>query len=140
MVELIQLERKIMIQGSHKDVWVKNEFQLLKKLVDAYSEDENLSDIYFLATGTKIEVQNEDLVPSDNEKEEQLQQSEDSDDDYEVDKEILVIDTPKSKLKSPIRKKRSPAKQLAKLSIDKTTFKSYEQVKREGYIKFEFTS
>ena len=37
-----------MIQGSHKDVWVKNEFQLLKKPVDAYSEDENLSDIYFL--------------------------------------------------------------------------------------------
>ena len=121
-----------MIQGSHKDVWAKNEFQLQKKLVDAYFEDENLSDIYVLATGTKIEVQNEDLVPSDNEKEEELQQSEDSDDDYEVDKEILVIDTPKSKLKSPMRKKRSPAKQLTKLSIDKTTFKSYEQSKEKA--------
>ena len=30
-------KRKIMIQGSHKDVWVKNEFQLLKKLIDAYT-------------------------------------------------------------------------------------------------------
>ena len=104
-LNLYNSKRKIMIQGSHKDVWIKNELQLLKKLVDTYSEDENLSDIYFLASGTKIEVQNEDLVPSDNEEEEELQQSEDSDDDYEVDKEILVIDAPKSKFKSSIRKK-----------------------------------
>ena len=128
-LNLYNLKRKIMIQGSHKDVWVKNEFQLLKKLVDAYSEDENLSDIYFLVTGTKIEVQNEELVPSDNEEEEEMQQPEDSDDDYEVDKEILVIDTPKSKLKSPIRKKRSPAKQIAELSKQRSKVMSKSKEK-----------
>ena len=128
-LSLYNLKRKLMIQGSHKDVWVKNEFQLLKKLVDAYSEDENLSDIYFLATGTKIEVQNEDLVPSDNEEEKELQQLENSDDDYEVDKKILVIDTPKSKLKSPIRKKRSLAKQLAKLSKQRSKVMSKSKEK-----------
>ena len=53
----------------------------------------------------------------------------DSDDDYEVDKEILVIDTPKSKLKSPIRKKRSPAKQIAKLSKQRSKVMSKSKEK-----------
>ena len=58
-----------------------------------------------------------------------MQQLEDSDDDYEVDKEILVIDTPKSKLKSPIRKKRSPAKQIAKLSKQRSKVMSKSKEK-----------
>ena len=35
------LKKKIMVQGSHKDLWLKQEFSLLKKLVDEAVQENN---------------------------------------------------------------------------------------------------
>ena len=57
-----------MVQGSHKDLWLKQEFSLLKKLVDEAVQGKNLSESYLLMTGVEVTVgSNDDLVPSDNE-------------------------------------------------------------------------
>ena len=74
-----------MVQGSHKDLWLKQEFSLLKKSVDEAVQGKNLSESYLLMTGVEVTVgSNDDLVPFDNE--------EDSDLDDEFDDVISYSD------------------------------------------------
>ena len=62
------MKKKIMVQGTHREVWLKNEFNLLKKLVDVCVQGKNMAESYFLMTGVKIPVDNnDDLIPSDDE-------------------------------------------------------------------------
>ena len=57
-----------MVQGTHREVWLKNEFYLLKKLVDDCIQGKNMAESYFLMTGVEIPVDNnDDLIPSDDE-------------------------------------------------------------------------
>ena len=109
------MKKKIMVQGSHKDLWLKKEFPLLKKLVDDCINGKDLSDCYFLVTGVRIEFNNEDLLPSDNEED-----LEDQDQDgprpsaqptpivYDTDEDDIEneLKTPRRKLKTSIRKRR----------------------------------
>ena len=60
-----------MVQGSHKDLWLKQEFSLLKKLVDEAVQGKNLSESHLLMTGVEITVgSNDDL--DDNEEDSDL--------------------------------------------------------------------
>ena len=62
------MKKKIMVQGTHREVWLKNEFNLLKKLADDCVQGKNMAESYFLMTGVKIPVDNnDDLIPSDDE-------------------------------------------------------------------------
>ena len=62
------MKKKLMVQGSHKDLWLKKESPLLKKLVDDCINGKDLSECYFRVTGVRIEFNNkENLLPSDNE-------------------------------------------------------------------------
>ena len=64
---------------------LKKKFRILKKLVDDTVQGKNLSESYLLTTGVEITVgSNDDLVPSDNE--------EDSDLDHEFDDVISDSD------------------------------------------------
>ena len=72
-LNIYTLKKKIMVQGSHKDLWLKQEFSLLKKLVDEAVQGKNLSESYLLMTGVEVTVgSNDDLVPSDNEEDSDL--------------------------------------------------------------------
>ena len=108
------MKKKIMVQGSHKDLWLKKDLPLLKKLVDDCINGKDLSDCYFLVTGVRTESNiNEDLSPSDNEED-----LEDEDQDgarptpivYDTDEDDIEneLKTPHRKLKTPIRKRRKP--------------------------------
>ena len=100
-----------MVQGSHKDLWLKQEFSLLKKLVDEAVQGKNLSESYLLITGVEVTVgSNDDLVPSDNEEDSELDDEFDdviSDSDKDEDDDVIAnLKTPPKKLKTPIRKRK----------------------------------
>ena len=60
--------RKVMIQGTHRDLWKKVEFPLLFRVVNAViREDKSYTDAYFDCTNVRIVITEEDLVPSDHE-------------------------------------------------------------------------
>ena len=105
------MKKKIMVQGSHKDLWLKKEFPLLRKLVDDCINGKDLSECYFLVTGVRIEFNNnEDLLPSDNEED---LEGEDQDGPrpsaqptpilYDTDEDDIEneLKTPRRKLKMP---------------------------------------
>ena len=57
-----------MIQGNHKDLWVDNEFPILKKIVVGLREEaDNISEIYKKSAGLDIDLSDDDLVLSEDE-------------------------------------------------------------------------
>ena len=69
-LNLYNLKKKIMIQGSHKELWKDREFNILKNLVDDYIHNKDLSESYFIVTGVRINIEcSDELDPSDNEEE-----------------------------------------------------------------------
>ena len=129
------MKKKIMVQGSHKDLWLKKEFPLLKKLVDDCINGKDLSECYFLVTGVRIEFNNnEDLLPSDNEEDLEGENQDgprpsaqpttilyDTDED-DIENELK---TPRRKLRTPIRKKKeTPVKPRADNNGQKAAAKS----------------
>ena len=120
------LKKKIMVQGSHKDLWLKQEFSLLKKLVDEAVQGKNLSESYLLMTGVEVTVgSNDDLVPSDNEEDSDLDDEFDdviSDSDKDEDDDVIVnLKTPPKKLKTPIRKRKKTPMKPVNASKKKST-------------------
>ena len=83
--------KKIKVQGSHKDLWLKQEFSLLKELVDEAVQEKNYQKVM---TGVEITVDNkDDLVPSDNEEDSDLDDEFDdviSDSDKDEDNNVIV--------------------------------------------------
>ena len=137
------MKKKIMVQGSHKDLWLKKEFPLLRKLVDDCINGKDLSECYFLVTGVRIEFNNnEDLLPSDNE--EDLEGEDQSGPRpsaqptpilYDTDEDDIEnkLKTPRRKLKTPIRKKKkTPMKPKADSNGQKTAAKSTEKPKKKN--------
>ena len=132
-----------MVQGSHKDLWLKKEFPLLKKLVDDCINGKDLSECYFLVTGVRIELNNnEDLLPSDNEED---LEGEDQDGPrpsaqpstilYDTDEDDTEneLKTPRRKLKTPIRKKKkTPMKPRADNNGQKAAAKSIAKPKKKN--------
>ena len=54
--------RKVMIQGTHRDLWKKVEFPLLFRVVNAViREDKSYSDAYFDCTNVRIVITKEDF-------------------------------------------------------------------------------
>ena len=69
-LNLYNLKKNIMIQGSHKELWKDREFNILKTLVDDCIHNKHLSESYFIVTGVRINIEcSDELDPSDNEKE-----------------------------------------------------------------------
>ena len=108
------MKKKIMLQGTHREVWLKNEFNLLKKLVDDCVEGKNMAESYFLMTGVKIPVDNnDDLIPSDDEEDpghlvdllevrpESLPLPSDTDENEDEDDIVLNITSSRRKFKTP---------------------------------------
>ena len=57
-----------MVQGSHKDLWVENEFPVLKKIVVGLREEaDNISEIYLKSAGLDLDLSDHDLVLSEDE-------------------------------------------------------------------------
>ena len=116
------MKKKIMVQRTHREVWLKNEFNLLKKLVDDCVQGKNMAESYFLMTGVKIPVDNnDDLIPSDDEEDpdhpvdllevrpESLPLPSDTDEDE--DDIVLKIPNSRRKFKTPTgRRKKTPGK------------------------------
>ena len=67
-VTCIETNCTIMIQGNHKDLWVDNEFPILKKIVVGLREEaDNISEIYKKSAGLDLDLSEEDLVLSEDE-------------------------------------------------------------------------
>ena len=65
---LFNTNKKIMIQGNHRELWVEREFPLLKDLVSETSQGKDLMMLYKEATGTSMDhVSFDDLDESDSE-------------------------------------------------------------------------
>ena len=125
-LNVYMLKMKIMVQSSHKDLWLKQEFSLLKKLVDEAVQGKNLSESYLLMTGVAVTVgSNDDLVPSDNEEDSDLDDKFDdviSDSDKDEDNDVIVnLKTPQKKLKTPIRKRKKTPMKPVNASKKKST-------------------
>ena len=59
---------KIMVQGNHRDLWVENEFPILKKIVIGLRDQvEDLSELYKESTGSELEISVDDPVLSEDE-------------------------------------------------------------------------
>ena len=52
---LFNTNRKIMIQGNHRELWVEREFPLLKDLASEKSQGKDLMMLYQEATGTSMD-------------------------------------------------------------------------------------
>ena len=66
-LNLYNLKKKIMIQGSHIEQWKDREFDILKTLVDDCIHNKDLSESYFVITGVRINIEcSDELDPSDN--------------------------------------------------------------------------
>ena len=142
-LNLYNLKKKIMIQGSHKELWKDREFNILKNLVDDCIHNKDLSESYFIVTGVRINIEcSDELDPSDNEEEfpvEEAQGEESHDrpmnvvsgsDDDEVDikpknqciksrtplrKRKGLITPRRNKLKKAIQEKKTERKQKPKV-------------------------
>ena len=69
---LFNTNRKIMIQGNHRELWVEREFPLLKDLVSETSQGKDLMMLCKEATGTSMDhVSFDDLDESDSENNDQ---------------------------------------------------------------------
>ena len=67
-VTCIETNCKIMIQGNHKDLWVDNEFPILKKIfVEIWKGADNISEIYKKSAGLDLDLSDDDLVLSEDE-------------------------------------------------------------------------
>ena len=59
---------KVMIQGTHRQFWASNEFPLLFRIVDeVLTKGRSYSDAYMICTGSKVDIDGIDLIPSDHE-------------------------------------------------------------------------
>ena len=117
--------RKVMIQGTHRDLWKKVEFPLLFRVVNAViREHKSYSDAYFDCTNVRIVITEEDLVPRDHERDDeqefQGEQLPITVDDFSSDEEN---DNNKS-----ICKKKTPRKSI-KYTKTKNSVKSSKEVK-----------
>ena len=94
--------------------------------MDEAVQGKNLSESYLLMTGVEVTVgSNDDLVPSDNEEDSDLDDEFDdviSDSDKDEDNVIVNLKTPQKKLKTPIRKrKKTPMKPVNASKKESTT-------------------
>ena len=70
-LNLYNLKKKIVIQGSHKELWKDREFDILKTLVDNCIHNKDLSECYFVIAGVKINIEcSNESDPSDIEEDE----------------------------------------------------------------------
>ena len=127
--------RKVMTQGTHRDLWKKVEFTLLFCVANAViREDKSYSDAYFDCTNVRIVITEEDLVPSDHEcddeQEFQGEQLPITEDDFSSDEEndnnklickkrtprksITILSTPRRKTKPKVQKKLNEPEQRLK--------------------------
>ena len=59
---------KIMVQGNHRDLWVENEFPILKKIVIGLRDQvEDISELYKESAGLELQISVDDLVLSEDE-------------------------------------------------------------------------
>ena len=59
---------KVMVQGNHRDIWVENEFPVLKKIVIGLRDQVvDLSELYKEPAGSELEISVYDLVFSEDE-------------------------------------------------------------------------
>ena len=57
---------KIMVQGNHRDLWVENEFPILKKIVIGLRDQvEDISELYKESAGLELQISVDDLVLSE---------------------------------------------------------------------------
>ena len=126
---------KVMIQGTHRNVWKKAEFSMLFRVVNAViREDKSYSDAYFVCTNVRIVITEEDLVPSDNECDDEQQfqgeqlpitvedfSSDEENDNYKSickkrmpRKRVTMLSTPKRKTQSKIPMKLNEPEQRVK--------------------------
>ena len=67
-VTCMETNCKIMVQGNHKDLWVENEFPLLKKIVVGLREEaDNISEIYKKSASLDLDLSDDDLIVSEDE-------------------------------------------------------------------------
>ena len=111
-----------MVQGSHKDLWLKTDFPVLKEVVSELQKSTDHSDLaalYSKVVGYDIEITDQDMILSDNE---------DEDDEINVNNRIQISDlsddekTTESsyKFKSPIRRRKSFSHVKSTLKVKKT--------------------
>ena len=102
-------KQKIMVQGSHKDLWLKTDFPVLKEVVSELQKSTDHSDLaalYSKVVGYDIEITDQDMILSDNENE---------DDEINVNNRTQISDFSNDektteasyKFKTPVRRRKS---------------------------------
>ena len=110
-----------MVQGSHKDLWLKTDFPVLKEVVSELQKSTDHSDLaalYSKVVGYDTEVTDQDMILSDNE----------DDDEINVNNRIQISDlsddekTTESsyKFKAPVRRRKSFSHVKSTVKVKKT--------------------
>ena len=121
-ITMFDTKQKIMVQGSHKDLWLKTDFPVLKEVASELQKSTDHSDLaalYSKVVGYDTEITDQDVILSDNEDEDdeinvsnRIQISALSDDEYTTESSY--------KFKTPVRRRKSFSHVKSTVKVKKT--------------------